>query len=187
MTEGLWAAVIGVGGTILGTIIGWVLNNLSNRGRLVISIVKYEAEFQKALNGVMCRCDINSAEYFNYIINIDIYNTSAKTKFMRDIKFNFVDEAGGLLKTITPYDKDLLINGRLTKHIKVQPINIVANSVISKILYFDEYKNDGFDFILSTEKFFMTYTNEKGKTKKILIKKGNIKDYYKEQEEQGNE
>jgi hypothetical protein len=36
MTEGLWAAIIGVGGTLLGTALGWWLNTLSNRGKIDI-------------------------------------------------------------------------------------------------------------------------------------------------------
>lgn len=36
MNSDITTALIGVGATIAGTILGWVLNNLSNRGKLNI-------------------------------------------------------------------------------------------------------------------------------------------------------
>lgn len=181
MTEALWAAIIGVGGTLLGIILGWLLNSLSSKGRLIITTVKTDASFQNNIYGGMIKCDIKEALYFSYKVEIDIYNTSGKTKFMRGIKFNFVDASGKILITIIPNDMDLRIIGKLEKNNFVQPINIIAHSVISKVLYFGVYKKNGneFDFISNTEKVYLTYLNEKAKTKKILINKGNIKDYYK--------
>lgn len=184
MTEGLWAAIIGVCGTLFGTILGWLLNNLSNRGKLVLSVVEQEAEFYKPSYGTLMKCNISDAFHFVYQLKIDIYNTSTKTKFMREIKFCFIDAAGKILKSISPVDKDLKMNGKATE---VQSINIAANSSISKTLYCEKYKsdknNDNFSFIFDTENIFITYINEKGKNKRILIKKGNIKDYYKFQGE----
>ena len=47
MTEGLWTAVIGVAGTLLGTALGWFLNVFANKGKLKFYVTSWENEFEK--------------------------------------------------------------------------------------------------------------------------------------------
>ena len=53
MTEGLWAAVIGVAGTLLGTALGWFLNVFANKGKLKFYVTSWENEFEKNEIGEM--------------------------------------------------------------------------------------------------------------------------------------
>ena len=82
MTEGLWAAIIGVGGTLVGTALGWWLNTLSNRGKIDIFCKKWDVEFETNINGVLARTeDIEKAEYFDFNVEaeyLDKYHLSLK-------------------------------------------------------------------------------------------------------------
>lgn len=46
MNSEITTALIGVGATLAGTVLGWVLNNLSNRGKLNIFVSSWEDSFK---------------------------------------------------------------------------------------------------------------------------------------------
>ena len=50
------AAIIGVVGTILGTILGWALNSFSQRGKLSVYVLEWEQQLDKNDMGRMVRC-----------------------------------------------------------------------------------------------------------------------------------
>ena len=99
MTEGLWAAVIGVAGTLLGTALGWFLNVFANKGKLKFYVTSWENEFEKNEMGEMVPAtSTDDVECFAYKCFLDIYNSSNETKIMRDIRVVFSD--GRKRKTI---------------------------------------------------------------------------------------
>ena len=77
-------ALIGVGATIAGTILGWVLNTLSNAGTLKIFVSSWEDSFKHNSSlGDMVPCtkreDVQS---FSYKVSLDLYNSSGNIKIM---------------------------------------------------------------------------------------------------------
>lgn len=174
-------ALIGVGATILGTILGWVLNNLSSYGKLNIFTSSFRNEF-KAFDGLgdFKQCsDRNSASCYNYSVSLDIYNSGGDPKIMRDIKIVLNDGKNDLLSN-TPFDNATMTNtfpGRYYE--KVEPLNIPPKAVITLDLHDTiDNKNDEFNFIWKTKKIFLTYTNEKNKSKKVLLKNVDYEHYF---------
>ena len=93
MNSDITTALIGVGATIAGTVLGWVLNNLSNRGKLNIYVSSWEDKFQyddDIGETVLCskREEVQS---YTYKVSFDLYNSSGNTKIMRNIQIAFSD------------------------------------------------------------------------------------------------
>ena len=81
-------AIFGIVGTILGTILGWLLNSISNKGKLVFSVASWEDSFQRNDNmGSMVPSNsIEETQVYSYKLFLDVYNSSAETLIMRDIR-----------------------------------------------------------------------------------------------------
>lgn len=47
MSTELQIAVLGIVGTLAGTVLGWVLNSLSQKGKLKVFVKKWEEVYQK--------------------------------------------------------------------------------------------------------------------------------------------
>ena len=190
MTEGLWAAIIGVGGTLLGTALGWWLNTLSNRGKIDIFCKKWDVKFETNNNGFIVKTEhIKKAEYFNFDVELEVINHSGDIKIIRDVQILFQDSNGKILKTIIPNDTSLrTYSNHFCSHKEVKPFNVYGKSIISISL--DKGFNDRdskFDFIFDTEKIFLQFRDELNNVKKVLLKEGNVKDYYvKETSEENN-
>ena len=89
--DGIVTAIIGVVGTLLGTILGWLLSVLSNKGKVSVYLSSWTETFRhKDKEGFMINSASESqAEYFEYECSLDIYNSSSDTKILRDIKIVF--------------------------------------------------------------------------------------------------
>lgn len=173
------SAAIGIVGTILGTVLGWLLNNISNRGKLNIYVSSWLDEFKYNNHG----CIDNSAskeqtEYYSYKMVLDIYNSSAEPKIMRNIKVIFSNGAK-TLKTSTPYDDSTRQGGNNYTPIyydKIIPLNIMPKSVFTINLHDGEWNDNGsINYIWETDSIYLQYTDENNKEKTILIKKGDYK------------
>ncbi|MDE6200819.1 MAG: hypothetical protein K2M47_02910 [Clostridiales bacterium] len=189
MTEGLWAAIIGVAGTLLGTFLGWVLNSWSNSGKLKVSTVDTQISFEKQDSiGSICRCDFDESKCFILETKIDIYNNSSNTKIMKDIKILFLDKSKKVLKRIVPYDEDFTTFNRVYEYQKVCPLNIKAFTITEKRFKWYAWKHEeSYDYLIDTKSIILAYTNESGKTKKVALKNLDGSDLFKQKlEEQNN-
>lgn len=173
-------AIIGILGTLLGTVLGWILNNFSNKGKLNIYVSSWNDRFQTNQMGVMVEtCSKDEIESFHYEVAFDIYNSSGNPKIMRNIKIVFND---GVKDIIGHLDYDEYINTE-TKNIynKVGPLNIPPKAVEKLKLHGNAWARDdetnkqkqSFNFIWNTKKIYLVYTNEKNKVKRKLIKSTN--------------
>ena len=79
MSENVMIALVGVAGTLAGTILGWILNQLSNRGKVSFLLNEIRPFFHKTDDGG--KISIN--------VNVDIINTSGNQKVIRNIKAVF--------------------------------------------------------------------------------------------------
>lgn len=63
---GIAEALIGVVGTLLGTILGWFLNSFSRRGKVGVFVVQWEQHLHKNEAGHMVCCrDKDDAESYS--------------------------------------------------------------------------------------------------------------------------
>lgn len=104
MNSDITTALIGVGATIAGTTLGWVLNNLSNRGKLNVYISLWEDSFKHNHIGRMIPCfKREEVQSYTYKASFDLYNSSGNTKIMRNIQIAFSDGKSDIEKQ-TPQD-----------------------------------------------------------------------------------
>ena len=84
-------AMVGVIGTILGTVLGWFLNSISNRGRIKLFVSSWENEFRcRNEYGDMVKPPApEKVEYFSCSFALDIYNSSGEPKIMRNIQIAY--------------------------------------------------------------------------------------------------
>lgn len=94
MNSDITIALIGVGATIAGTVLGWVLNNLSNRGKLNFYVSSWEDKFQYNNDiGEMVLCSKREeVQSYTYNVSFDLYNSSGNTKIMRSIQIALATE-----------------------------------------------------------------------------------------------
>ena len=174
-------ALIGVGSTIAGTVLGWVLNNLSNRGKLSIFVSSWEDNF--AYNnsiGEMVPCTKrDDVESYFYKVSFDLYNSSGSTKIMRNIQIVFSDGKNDVKKQTPMNDATKKHSPPRVFYDKVEPINVPPKAVIKLNLHDGIWNQDGkLDFIWNSKKVYLVYTNEKNKVRRILIKTEDFANYF---------
>lgn len=164
-------ALLGILGTLGGTILGWVLNSLSQKGKLHVYISSWKESFTYKKEGrKLPSYSIDQTQYYDYKLSIDLYNSSGETKIMRDASIIFANNKNVLFKS-TPEDND-------TK--QISPVNIPAKSVINLNLYDEVWNYEASTFFIwKTNCVYFTYKDERNRTKRVPIKKEAYIDYFK--------
>lgn len=173
-------ALIGVGGTIAGTILGWILNSISQKGKLKFFISSWKNRFEYNDTGSMVpSLSKEQTELYCFELTLDIYNSSRNTKIMRNIKVVFSDKKKEL-KSFTPKDNSTRHHsGAINLYDDVSPLNIPPQTVMQIKLYDGVWKkNKELDFIWDVKKVYLKYENDRGKTKRILLHKEPFCDYF---------
>lgn len=181
MDSEITIALIGVGATIAGTVLGWVLNNLSNRGKLNIFVSSWKDNFQhKNSFGEMVPCSKREdVQNYFYNVSLDLYNSSGNTKIMRNIKIVFNDGKDDIEKHTPMDDATKRFSHPLVFYDKVEPINIPPKAVIKLNLHEGAWNQDGkLDFIWESKKIYLVYTDEKNKVRRKLIKTEDYENYF---------
>lgn len=179
------AAIIGVGGTILGTIVGWLLNSLSQFGFLHF--------YDKSWKGYMFRPDgaggsglansVDEAERYEFTTTVAIYNAGKNPKMMRNVEIAFHK---GRKEIITfPRKND---PSRYVKDDELAPMNIPAQTGVYK-----KFKHTAFSIggkneigdILKADRVFLTYHGKHGWKHKILLHKENFSQYFETHKPEG--
>ena len=180
MNSDITTALIGVGATIAGTILGWVLNNLSNRGKLNIYISLWEDCFKHNHIGEMIPCSKREeVQSYTYKASFDLYNSSGNTKIMRNIQIAFSDGKSDIEKQTPQDDATKRFSSPMVFYDDVKPINIPPKAVIKLDLHNGSWnKDDELDYIWKTKKVYLVYTDEKNKIKRMLIKAEDYENYF---------
>ncbi len=182
MNSEIITALIGVGATIAGTVLGWMLNNLSNRGKLNIFVSSWKDSF-KCNNsiGVMVSCSKREeVQSYTYEVSFDLYNSSGITKIMRNIQIVFADGKYDIEKQTPKDDATKRYEHPMVYYDDVEPINIPPKAVIKLDLHNGAWNEDGkLDFIWKAKKVYLVYADEKNKTRRILIKSEDYENYFK--------
>ena len=166
-------ALFGIIGTILGTILGWLLNSISTKGKLVFSVAKWEDSFQR--NGSMGCMEpsksIEETEVYSYNLLLDVYNSSADTLIMRDIRIVFSDGNQDVHSSTPKNDSTRRTSSHMSFYDDIIPVNVPPKSVLQLHLHDGEWKNEHkMDFIWKTKKVFFAYKDMKNNERRFLIK-----------------
>lgn len=173
-------AILGILGTLAGTVLGWVLNNISQHGRINVYILYWKDKFMYNKTGSIINSNsIQQTQYYSYDSSIDLYNSSGETKIMRNIEIIFTNKKDELYHSI-PMDKSTERTGvGGTVYNDILPINIPPKSVKHIEIHYGLWKSDeSFDLLWDTTHIFLKYIDEKNKKKKILIKREKYKEYF---------
>jgi hypothetical protein len=179
MTEGLWAAIIGVAGTLLGTALGWFLNVFSNKGKLKFYVSSWEDEFEKNEMGEMIPAtNTDDVECYAYKCFLDIYNSSNETKIMRDIQVVFSDEKNEW-NSVIPKDYNTLHGTHINCYDDILPLNIPPKTILKVVLYNYWWASENnLDFLWKSKVVFLRYTDENNKVKEIKINDEKYAEYF---------
>jgi hypothetical protein len=176
----LQIALIGILGTLGGTVLGWFLNTLSQKGKMNIYISSWNDEFTYNNKGCMApSSSIEQTQYYGYKLSMDLYNSSGEIKIMRNIKILFTNGKSILFQSIPKDDQTKRISSPMTYYDDISPVNIPAKSVININLHNGVWeKNDSLEFIWNVKSVYLVYTDEKNKNKKIMISKENYENHF---------
>ena len=158
-------ALIGVGGTIIGTIIGWILNNISHSGWLhFYSQISGLATKYDGYGGYMGCEKLNDSDQYTCFIDLDIYNKRADYRTVKDLQVQFCynRKHGFSKKPLVKKSKND------TKYETVDIINIPPKQTISLYLSVS-LKKELFPDLERVNTVRLKYKNEKNKTKTVSI------------------
>lgn len=189
MTIEMQVAIIGVLGTLGGTILGWFLNNLSQSGRLNIYVSSWEEKlkFNNQRGEMEESTSKEQTEYYEYRLSLDLYNSSGEPKIMRNIKILFMENKRKLFESSPKDDATKRIGHPVVFYDDVSVVNVPAKTVIKLNLHSGFWKerkqeNMRFDALWKSNRIYLQYTNENNKNKSIKVKQRNLNDYFCGQE-----
>lgn len=187
MSTEMQVALVGVIGTLAGTILGWLLNNISQSGKLNAYVFSFTDKFEYSDMGfITTSSSIDETQHYSYTLVLDLYNSSGATKIMRNITVIFSDGKTDLYKS-TPYDDSTRrSSGPAWFYDEVGPINVPPKSIIQLNLHHGTWKGDtGLDFIWNTKRVYLTYTDEKNRRRKVKIKAEDYSKYFENHKPEG--
>lgn len=171
MSTELQIAVLGIVGTLAGTVLGWVLNSLSQKGKLKVFVKKWEEVYQKPDKlGGFEKCNSNEAEYYNYNLSLDIYNSSRETRIMRNIQVVFMDRKSLLFSSVPMDDATKRFSHPLVHYDEISVVNIPAKSVVAVEMHAGLNKScEEWGYFSKANRVTLVYIDEKNKKKTVEI------------------
>lgn len=177
----VFTALIGVAGTLLGTILGWLLNSFSQKGKLNIYISSWTDNFkQNGSFGDIVPCyKRENVQSYSYNLSIDLYNSSGTAKIMRNIQIIFSDGKKDIMTQTPKDDSTKRFSSPMIFYDDIAPINIPPKAVIKIDLHDGVWNEKGkLDFLWKSKKVFLAYTDEKNKVRRKLIKLEDYENYF---------
>lgn len=173
------AELIGVVGTLLGTLLGWFLNSFSKRGKLFIYPVMND-KFEYNHGGIMETCkNQKEATLYRYNITLDLHNSSGEPKIMRKIELSFNNGKQELFRITPDDDKTERSFGSMVFYDKILPLNIPAKSVVTVKLHGGLWESDdSYPKIWNANEVYLVYKNDEDKEVKTMIKKDDFSHYF---------
>ena len=178
--NGIANTLIGVGGTLLGTILGWALNKLSSKGKLKTYVSNWTDEFKYNKTGFIVPSNsIELTEMYAYNLCLDIYNSSAEPKIMRNIRIVFSNGKNDIFISVPKEKRTLRGGNTISVYDNVAPLTILPKSILQIDLLKAEWREKDNDlFIWNVKKVFLEYIDGNNKKRRMLIKKENYSEYF---------
>lgn len=170
--------IIGICGTLLGTVLGWGLNNLSQKGKISVFVKNVDEEFSKRDSyGGFDQCDIVDAEHYIIKISIDVYNSSRDTGIMRDIQLVFYKGKKQQLCVVPRDEASRYSEGPISRYDDLSVINIQPKSVINiKMHYGTNDSDELWEALIASNKVTLRYNNAKNKQSECVLLRNSMED-----------
>lgn len=167
ISHDLIIAGVGVVSTVIGTFLGWLLNNISQSGDLKFYSHISGMPFKNDGYGGYFGCGkLDEADWYMCFIDVDIYNENANYKTLKDLNIRFCySKKDGFCKT--PLNKKSKYE---EKHESVNMINIPPKQTIPLHLSV-RLNKESFDNLRRVKMIQIKYKDEKDKTKIVYITK----------------
>lgn len=181
----IYTALIGVAGTLLGTILGWLLNSFSQKGKLNIFVTSWEDNFQYNNHGSIEPCETASqAAYYSCDLSLDVYNSSAETRIMRNMQLVFAKGKNEIMVHVPDDNRTERYGAGCARYDKIGPVNIPPKSVATVRLRFGEWDENGsIKNYWEVNRISLRYTDKKNRVKQIPISSKNYADYFSNDKE----
>lgn len=151
--------VIGIIGTVLGTILGWLLQLISNNREKVYI---YESGFNQQQS--------DSNEYA-YIIKIFLNNASSRQLCIRNARFVFAKNKYNTLFESIPAEGACnfkIVKTKCKKKVEMLTINCYAQS---EYVFSDVISGENYEKLSKVQKIYFVYEDKKNCTRTKLIKR----------------
>jgi hypothetical protein len=161
---------------LAGTILGWVLNNLSSRGKLSFYVLKWENIFyggSSPLGGPLPVTDFSEAQMYSYIATMDVYNRSSFNKVIRDVAVCFYRNNKFILSHEPNNKEARKVTDRGIYNEEFRYENIPPKEVRRLSLSGTIHEQD-FQALKGLSYVKITYSSENGRKKNIKIPPNNF-------------
>ena len=176
----LQIAILGFVATLSGTVLAWLLNRLSQKGKIRLFVKKWEESYRKPDGyGGFKECEREEAEYYHYNLSLDIYNSSCETRIMRDIHVLYMDKSKKLFLSNPKGNATRGSSHSLVQCDEISVVNIQAKSVAASDLRGG--LNNGKEewrFLSCADRVMLMYIDEKNRREKVLVCKDRLKSSY---------
>jgi len=166
MTESSIIAIIGVCGTLLGTILGWFLSKVK-LGKIRKSVSEIEKIDYGRHHSPPTIYDVKGKlYYYAFGFTLSLYNTSDKNKTLRDFQFVFCNKGKELFRQKLN-EKNRYNTWREDPEPLADVINIEGFSGMDISGFVVAYEVDK---LFETTNCYIAYKDEKFKTKKVKVR-----------------
>ena len=152
----LWRSLIGIGGTLLGTFLGWLLSKRSNKSlKCSIKTDNYEALYDHPLGEPY---DFEMLDCVIYYLDLFLFNPSDLTKTIRSVSF---EAYGSHKKPLIQSAMQIFENGKILKMGNILPHHGIVYSARGSLYPWGLNKKD------DIKKMYIVYLDENNKRRKI--------------------
>lgn len=165
MSESILTALIGIAGTVLGTVLGWVLSTFSRWGRLELYTSAWHESFECNNVGVMRPSPtFDKAEEYSYQLSLNIYNSSCNNMIIRNFRIEFLS-GSKVVFSDNPKNSDSghSAPGGVVYHSNFEILNVPPKSVVPLHLHGGVWRSrfEGFKELNFVDCVRIAYKGEK--------------------------
>ena len=171
-----YSPLFGVIGTLLGVVLGFILNHISRIGRIKIFQNSLSVQFTEQCNETgqeLLKAELtDKTSSITILVNFDFYNSSSQSpKIARDIKFIALSNGTSLSRDLIKDSKNDKIQFA-SNNSEARNLNLSPKSVVSYELSF--FSRKYFQIFLDSE-WYLEFRNDRNKIRRIKIDKGFLK------------
>lgn len=178
----LMIGLLTAGSTLIGTVLGWLLNQFSKCGKLKIYCTSWADWFenQDSYGGLADSYSFNDSTYYHYELELNLHNRGGEPQIMRDIRIVFTNGENDICIS-TPLDdstKHKHSQLHYSSYSKLLPTNIPSKYVISLKLHDSINGAEKVQALAQTKRIYLRFKNRKGKTENVLIHEEDYSQYF---------